>query len=115
MSDTEWKASSRSIKWLTDHLKLRLSEYVRKVRCPVLICQGSKDVQVSPDKDAKPLAAMLRKAGNKDVTLKVFAGLDHLFKPEPGRSTMASYMDRSRKVDPGFMKVLTQWLQAHSK
>ncbi len=115
MTDTEWKASRRSIKWLTDHLKLRLADYVHKVRCPVLICQGAKDVQVSPDKDARRLAAMLAKAGNKDVTLKIFSGLDHLFKPEPGVSSMKSYMDAGRKVDPGFMGFLRRWLATHSK
>ncbi len=115
MTDTEWKASSRSIKWLTDHVKLKYGDYVRKVRCPVLICQGSKDVQVSPDKDAKPLAAMLEKAGNKDVTLKMFAGLDHLFKKEPGESSMKSYMDRKRPVDRAFISFLTHWLQRHAK
>jgi hypothetical protein len=37
--------------------------------------------------------------------------LDHLFKPAPaGNSTLTSYYAKDRRVDPGFLRTLTDWI-----
>ena len=114
ISKTKWKMGHMSRKWLSDHIHLNIATYVRKVRCPVAIFNGGKDVQVSPTKDAKKMASMLKQAGNTDVFLKIFPMLDHLFKVELHHSTMASYADWHRKVDLTFIKTLGGWLERHA-
>jgi len=114
VSKTKWKMGHLSRKWLSDHIQLNIATYVRKVHCPVAIFDGGKDVQVSPTKDAKKMAAMLKQAGNKDVFLKIFPMLDHLFKVEPHHSSMASYADWHRKVDLTFIKTMGHWLERHT-
>ena len=107
----EWQKRSGSLKWFADHSRLDIKSHIRRLRCPVLIVQGEKDVQVHPVKDARVLARELRAAGNSMVKLKLFPGLDHLFKLEKGRSTIKAYLDRSRRVDRGFLKVVARWLK----
>jgi pimeloyl-ACP methyl ester carboxylesterase len=99
--------------WLKSHATKDPIAILRRVHCPVFIAQGEKDFQVSPERDAGALERALRDAGHPDHELRVFAGLDHLFKRTPGeRSRLADYM-KTRPVDPEFLAALTQWLQAH--
>ena len=83
--------------------------------CPVLILQGATDFQVSPERDARALAAALDAQGHPEHELQVFPGLDHLFKRTPGeRSQLADYW-KERPVDAGFLDALSAWLGAHVK
>jgi hypothetical protein len=50
----------------------------RRVRSPVLVLQGATDSQVTVA-EARALEAAFRGGGNRDVTLRVFPGLNHLF------------------------------------
>ena len=47
------------------------------MRCPVLILQGGRDVQVSAERDAPKLVAALDAAKHPDHELKLFPTLDH--------------------------------------
>jgi pimeloyl-ACP methyl ester carboxylesterase len=97
--------------WLQSHARHDPLATIRKLRCPVLLLQGALDFQVSPERDAKALAAALAAAGNPDHELHVFEGLDHLFKRVPGaRSELSDYW-KARPVDPRFLDTLAAWLQ----
>ncbi len=87
------------------------------VHCPVLAIYGDKDTSSGTP---EPLVAIIRrglaKAGNKELTVKVFQGADHsLCKTETGGRKEAQ--ERSRKnqqtgpdfVD-GYLETLTKWL-----
>jgi uncharacterized protein len=54
-----------------------------RVRAPVLVLHGEKDYQV-PVAEAEKLAAAVRSGGNRDVTVRVFPGTNHLFLPDAG-------------------------------
>lgn len=85
----------------------------RKVHTPVLILQGANDRQVSPDQ-AEMLEATFRSGGNKDVTMKLFPGLDHLFLADPignwsGYSTLPS-----KQLGPDVLGTIADWITARS-
>jgi uncharacterized protein len=103
----------RSRTWLRDHLENPAAELIAELPCPVLICQGAKDFQVSIERDAKPLLRAAQAAGI-DVDFAGFPDLDHLFKKTEGESRMAQYYDRSRHVSPELMAVLDRWLAKRS-
>lgn len=108
--DAEERAALASRAWFQGHAQLDPAATIAKVRCPVLVLQGAKDFQVSPDRDARALEKALADAKHPDHELHVFAGLDHLFKKAPGeRSEIADYW-KSRPVDAEFLAVLTAWL-----
>jgi uncharacterized protein len=54
----------------------------RRVTQPVLIIQGATDTQVSPEQ-AEELAAAFGSAGNRDVTLRILPGINHLMVDDP--------------------------------
>ncbi len=101
--------------WLRSHARQDPSKNITKVTCPILILQGGKDFQVSPEKDAKPLVEALSAAGHPNYEMQLFPELDHLFKKAPGKkSQFADYLT-DRPIDSGFLFVLTAWLKKQAK
>lgn len=85
----------------------------RRVHTPVLILQGGHDIQVSPDQ-AGELAAVFRAGGNKDVTVRTFPLLNHLFLlDEKGDTDYAALP--SKLVPPEVLGAIADWLVATLK
>lgn len=83
---------------------------IRKVRQPILILQGALDRQVTAEQAAM-LEKAARAAGNKDVTVRVFPNLNHLFLPaktgaESEYTTLSIYT-----IPDEVLEVLNDWLQ----
>lgn len=108
----ELRASLASRTWFKSHATLDPLVNVCKVRCPILILQGGKDFQVSAERDARALAAALEACGHEDHELRVLDGLDHLFKKSPGEQSQLADYWKDRRVDAGFLDVLSAWLGA---
>jgi dienelactone hydrolase len=82
---------------------------IRKVRQPILILQGELDRQVTADQ-AEMIAKAAREAGNRDVTARVFPGLNHLFLPaKTGAVTEYSSLG-TNAIPDDVMKQLIDWL-----
>jgi uncharacterized protein len=101
-------AMFRTRTWLQEVLQLHTTELITDVQSPVLVCQGTKDFQISAARDAEPLVAAARAAG-VDCSYALFSDLDHLFKRCVGRSTLATYFDR-RPVSPAFLDRVRSFL-----
>lgn len=50
-----------------------------KIRVPVLVLNGEKDLQVNPQQNTAAIAAALGKGGNSQCRVVIFPGLNHLF------------------------------------
>jgi len=82
---------------------------IKKVKQPILILQGEFDRQVTADQ-AEMLSKAAREAGNKDVTIHVFPGLNHLFLPSK-TGAVAEYSSLETNTIPdSVIKPLTDWL-----
>jgi pimeloyl-ACP methyl ester carboxylesterase len=90
-----------------------------RVHCPVLVIFGDKDSSSGP---AEPHVAIIRrglkKAGNNDITVKLFANADHsLCKSKTGGRKEALERSKSKKpgADPefvdGYLETMTTWLE----
>jgi uncharacterized protein len=101
--------------WVTSHAKVDPLANIAKVKCPILILQGECDIQVSPERDARKLAAALEAAHHPDFELVVFPGLDHLFKRTPGAKPSGLDYLKDRPVDSEMLNQLAAWLGAHVK
>jgi fermentation-respiration switch protein FrsA (DUF1100 family) len=66
--------------WMKHFLTYDPLPAIARVRQPILILQGEIDRQVTADQ-ATMIEKAARQAGNKDVTVRVFPGLNHLFLP----------------------------------
>jgi uncharacterized protein len=54
-------------------------DYLSEVRCPVLALNGDKDVLVSAEENAPLLIGSLKRGGNREATVRVLPGLNHMF------------------------------------
>ena len=87
---------------------------IRKVRQPVLILQGALDRQITAEQ-AGMLEQAARGAGNKDVTVRLFPNLNHLFLPaKTGAFSEYSTLE-TNIVGDDVLKALGDWLEAKLK
>lgn len=83
----------------------------RRVRAPVLILQGALDRQVTAGQ-ADSLGAAIREGGNRDVTVRVFPRLNHLFVVSPTDGSPSEYAALSDVTVPAeVLDTLAAWLQ----
>jgi dipeptidyl aminopeptidase/acylaminoacyl peptidase len=126
MGEEERKESEITEAELDAQLKQVLSDWFRyfltydprhalqKVRCPVLALNGEKDLQVPPKENLAEIGKALKKAGNKDVTLKEFEGLNHLFQTaETG--AVSEYSKIEETISPAVLEYINEWIQGQIK
>lgn len=86
----------------------------RRVKQPVLILQGATDMQVTADQ-AEELAGAIRQAGNRDVMVRMFAGVNHLLLPDPVGNPAGYGRLPSKSVDPRILGAIADWLDEKLK
>lgn len=95
--------------WFRYFLSFDPSSALRQVKCPVLALNGSKDLQVAPSQNLKPIGDALKKAKNKDVKLVELPGLNHLFQhTETGSSE--EYAKIEETFAPEALQQILDWL-----
>jgi hypothetical protein len=95
--------------WMRHFLTYDPLPAVARVRQPILILQGELDQQVTADQ-AQMIEKAARAAGNKDVSLRVFPGLNHLFLPAKTGSPSEYTTLSTTTVGEDVIKQLSDWL-----
>lgn len=82
----EWSDSDKVVQKylarLKEELEYPLYDQFRRIKKPVFICHGDKDVNV-PVQEADKIFQELQGAGNPDVTLVIIPGADHSMRIGP--------------------------------
>jgi len=87
----------------------------RKVHVPVLILQGALDRQVSAGQ-ADTLAAAFRAGGNRDVTVKLYPGLNHLFLHTDGDGSPSEYPAlKDATIPEAVQNDIAAWLEVRMR
>lgn len=86
----------------------------KRVRTPVLILQGANDRQVTADQ-APELAAAFRAGGNRDVTMHVVPGVNHLFLIDPDGNPAGYPALPEKRIGNDIVTLIGDWLVKHSK
>jgi hypothetical protein len=85
----------------------------RRVRQPALIVQGALDRQVTAGQ-ADSLGAAMRAGGNRDVTVRVFPRLNHLFLVSETDGSPAEYAALTDVAVPAdVLDTIAVWLRQH--
>ena len=87
---------------------------LEKVKCAVLAINGEKDLQVPPKENLGPIAAALKKGGNKKVTIKELPGLNHLFQ-ECTTGSPDEYAVIEQTMAPVALSEILKWIQEQLK
>ena len=85
-----------NVRWFREFLTFEPLPVFRRVKCPVGIIQGGKDIQVPPE-DSASLDKTLAESGNGDHELRNYPNLGHLFTESAGDG-LAEMADTQRRV-----------------
>ena len=100
--------------WMVNFIKYDPAPTLEMVKCPVLALNGENDLQVPPKENLPVIEAALKKAGNKNVTIKELPGLNHLFQPsETGNP--ADYGKIEETFSPVALKIMADWIIQQTK
>ena len=95
--------------WFRFFLDFDPAPTLEKVKCPVLALFGEKDLQVPAEPNRKAVVAALAKGGNPDVTVKIFAGANHLYQAAV-TGGVSEYATLKKEFVPGFLETISQWI-----
>ena len=111
LGDQDWSFSCY-LPWYKEHFDNPPLRFVDKVKCPVLILHGELDHN-SPLTEAEQAQQALIDAGNTNVTMHIFSGLDHSFRrlENPDEDFVTAM---KRPLDPVMPEALTNWLRSFS-
>jgi dipeptidyl aminopeptidase/acylaminoacyl peptidase len=96
-------------RWMSFFLAYDPIPTARNVTQPVLILQGATDQQVRPE-EAELLEREMRAAGNRRVTLRIFADRNHLFLRDPDGHPARYHRLTDARVDSEVLGALADWL-----
>ena len=90
------------------------TEALRKVNCPVLALNGSKDLQVEPEKNLALIKAAFAKSGNSRATVKRLEGLNHLFQTA-GDQPDTHYERIEETIAPLALRAISEWILSETR
>ncbi|SMG48056.1 hypothetical protein SAMN05661096_03414 [Marivirga sericea] len=94
--------------WLRYFISYDPRPTLAKVTCPVLALNGEKDVQVAAE-NLTAIEKALHKGGNKEVTIKEFDSMNHLFQLcEKG--AMEEYATIETTMEPIVLETVSTWI-----
>ena len=82
---------------------------LEKIKIPVLALNGESDMQVASEENLALISEILRASGNKDVTVKSFPKLNHLF--QTSQTGMPSeYGQIEETISPQVLETISEWI-----
>ena len=115
-----WASQSKSqvqvftTRWFRHLVQHDPAPALKKVRVPVLALFGSKDLQVPPEQNAPAVEKALRAGKNKDFTVDVLPGLNHLFQhAETG--LVDEYGRIEETMAPEVLERIAAWVVARTR
>jgi fermentation-respiration switch protein FrsA (DUF1100 family) len=79
----------------------------------VLAINGEKDLQVPPNENLPEIRKALEEAGNRDVTIQLLPGLNHLFQHAQTGSP-SEYARIEETFAPEALQLITDWITART-
>jgi len=95
--------------WFVYFLKYDPSLILKKVNCPVLALNGSKDLQVPPRENLSAIKSSLESGGNKKVTVREYPNLNHLFQ-ECKTGYPGEYGQIEQTISPQVLNEISAWI-----
>jgi pimeloyl-ACP methyl ester carboxylesterase len=95
--------------WFRSFLDYDPAGALSRVMVPVLALFGEHDLQVPPAQNTEPMRRALEAAGNRDVTIEVLPGANHLFQ-RAQTGAPAEYASLEKEFAPGFLDRISDWI-----
>jgi fermentation-respiration switch protein FrsA (DUF1100 family) len=95
--------------WFRFFLNYDPATALRKLTCPVLVLNGSLDLQVPPAQNLPPIRKALEESGNQHVEVDELPGLNHLFQTAKTGSP-SEYADIEETMSPVALDKIATWI-----
>ena len=95
--------------WYLHFMRYDPTEALNKIKCPVLALNGDKDVQVDAAMNLNAIQQGIIKNGNKNVTVKIYPGLNHFFQTCQTCNHL-EYGDLEETISQEVLKDITEWI-----
>lgn len=99
--------------WMYYFIRYNPAPTLEKVKCPVLALNGEKDLQVPPKENLAAIKEALSKGGNKKVTVKELANLNHLFQ-ECKTGSPQEYATIEQTFSPIALTEILKWIKTQT-
>lgn len=100
--------------WYRYFVRFKPEEFLKKVKCPVLVLNGENDLQVPPKSNMVGIKNALNNGGNKKVTLKEYPKLNHLFQ-ESETGLTEEYGAIEQTFSPTVLNDIKDWILEQTK
>ncbi len=102
------QVKNANTKWMKYFVEHNPASDISKIRCPVLALFGSKDLQVPPSVNYKPMDSLLY---NNDIqyNIKIFNDANHLFQ-KAITGNIGEYSSLEKEFIDGFEQYIVDWL-----
>ena len=97
-------------KWFKFFMNYDPRPALRKVKCPVLILNGKKDLQVLVDLNVDAIENALKEGGNTNFETHKLDNLNHLFQETEGPGLMTEYGRLEETFSPKALDIISKWL-----
>jgi uncharacterized protein len=112
--DPQLAAPGLTSPWFRFFLTYDPAPALRAVTIPTLALNGEKDVQVPFEQNLPPIKAALESGGNKDVTVRSFPALNHLFQTST-TGMPAEYAQIEETMAPIALETIADWILVRAK
>jgi len=107
----ETQARAASSDWYRFFLGYDPAPALRRLRRPILVLIGAKDLQVPPALNLPAFRAAL--AADPDAEIRELPGLNHLFQ-SAGTGAPSEYGDIEETLSPSALEVITKWIRGRT-
>jgi pimeloyl-ACP methyl ester carboxylesterase len=95
--------------WFRSFIRYDPRPALRHVHVPVLALGGDRDFQVPAGENLRAIGSALDEAGDKDVTVRLMPGLNHLFQ-HAATGGMEEYGAIAETLSPEVLDIITHWI-----
>jgi fermentation-respiration switch protein FrsA (DUF1100 family) len=99
--------------WFRQYLDFDPAPLIEQIKCPVLVLNGDRDLQVDANDTVPLLRQAYEKSGNKDFTVMEIEGVNHLFQKAQSGSP-ALYGAIEETIAPEVLNAIGSWLAKHT-
>jgi pimeloyl-ACP methyl ester carboxylesterase len=100
--------------WFRFFMKFNPDVYLSKVKCPVWVVNGDKDLQVPAKMNTDGIQKSLTKAGNKKVTTIIYPNRNHLFQ-DCTTGSIDEYSTIEQTISPQVLTDISTWIEKQTK
>ncbi len=114
-NDAALKAEAQRVlsPWFRRFLRHDPRADLEKVRCPMLVLFGERDLQVAPSQNRPSLEAALKASGHQHHEVREFPSLNHLFQTcQTGLPS--EYGTIEETISPDVLTAIGDWVAKHS-